>query len=214
MKTLIFMGDSITDCGRVTSGGAGYPVGLFGPGYPGLVASKLLGEQPEADWKIINNGISGNRIVDLYARWKGDCLNLKPDFISILIGINDTWHEKARQNGVEVPRYDRFYRMLLDWSLEANPEMKFLLLEPFALQFGAVAEDWMGEIAERQAVVRKIAKDYASSCTFVPLQSVFDEAVKRAPQEYWLVDGVHPLPAGHQLIFNAWMDAARKANIC
>ncbi len=203
-KTLLFQGDSITDCGRVTCGGAI----AWGPGYPGLIGTYLVGNQPEKGWNIINRGISGSRVVDLYARWKIDCLNLTPDIVSILIGINDTWHEKASRNGVEVPRYDRFYRMLLDWTLECLPDTKFVLMEPFVLPFGAVAPDWIGDISQRRAVVRKIAEDYRDHAVFVPLQEVFDNACKRAPQEYWLEDGVHPRPAGHQLIMNAWLKAA------
>ena len=207
-KTLVFQGDSITDCGRCTSGGAGYPEGLFGPGYPGLIASQLLGHQPEVGWNIVNRGISGNRVVDLYARWKIDTLNLNPDIISILIGVNDTWHEKMRQNGVEPPRYDKFYRMLLDWSLEVRPDVKFVLLEPFVLPFGAVqGPDWVEEVAQRARIVRQIARDYNTA--FVPVQEILNDALKRAPQEYWLVDGVHPQPAGHQLIADAWMEAAK-----
>lgn len=206
MKTLVFIGDSITDCGRCTSGGAGYPQGLYGPGYPGLIATRLLGEQPEVGWNIINRGISGNRIVDLYARWKADCLNLNPDYISILIGVNDTWHEMVAQNGVEVPRYEKFYRMLLDWSLEKNPAVKFILMEPFVFNFGAVKDDWLADVAARGEVVKRLAQEY--NAAFVPLQSVFNEALKRAPQEYWLVDGVHPQPAGHCLIMDAWRKAA------
>lgn len=205
-KTLLFQGDSITDCGRNATGGAGYPAVGFGPGYPGLIASKLLGEQPEKQWNIINRGISGNRVVDLYARWRIDALNLSPDLISILIGVNDTWHEFGSQNGVEVPRYDEFYRRLLDWTLEKLPSVKLILLEPFVLPFGAATEEWVPEVDQRRAVVRKIASDY--NTIFVPLQQQFLDAVKRAPQEYWLVDGVHPTPAGHQLIMNEWMKAA------
>lgn len=209
-KTLVFMGDSVTDCGRRHSGGEGYPEGdTWGPGYACLIGSKLMGSQPEAGWTIYNRGISGNRIVDLYARWKSDCLNLKPDYISILIGVNDTWHEKLAQNGVEVPRYEMFYRMLLEWSKTAIPSVQFILLEPFVLQFGNVAPDWIPEIRERQEVVRKMAREFGA--TFVPLQEVFDEACKRAPQEYWLVDGCHPQPAGHQLIADAWFKATKLA---
>ncbi len=207
MKTLLFQGDSITDCGRITTGGAGYPLNLWGAGYPGLIASELLGSRPEEGWNIINRGISGNRVVDLYARWKIDALNLHPDIISILIGVNDTWHGKCTDNGVEVPRYEQFYRMLLDWSLESNPNMKFVLLEPFVLPFGAVQEDWVPEIDQRRAVVRKLSEEYHTA--FVPLQSAFHDALKRAPQEYWLVDGVHPQPAGHWLIAQEWFKAAK-----
>ncbi len=211
-KTLVFMGDSITDCGRVTCGGAGYPTNVFGPGYPNLIGSKLLGEQPEVNWTIYNRGISGNRIVDLYARWKIDTLNLNPDYISILIGVNDVWHEKERQNGVDTPRFDKFYHMLLDWSLEVLPNVKFILMEPFVLEFGAVSgKDWVDDVAEKAEVTRKIAKEYDTA--FVPLQEIFNEACKRAPMEYWLRDGVHPLPAGHQLIANAWQKAAAKVGL-
>ena len=205
MKTLLFQGDSITDCGRTTCGSAGYPPGLWGPGYPGLIASQLMGDQP-GKWNVVNRGISGNRVVDLYARWRIDALNLNPDIISILIGVNDTWHETVK-NGVDVPRYDKFYRMLLDWTKEVLPKTKFILLEPFVLPFGAVQKSWLSEIKARQKVVRQIAKDYDT--VFVPLQKPFNDALKFAPQEYWLVDGVHPQPAGHRLIQKEWLKAAK-----
>lgn len=205
MKTLVFQGDSITDCGRVTSGGAGYPKDLWGPGYAGIIATRLMGEQP-GKWEIINRGISGNRIVDLYARWRIDTLNFHPDIISMLIGVNDTGHEICNQNGVDVPRYDMFYRMLLDWTLEANPETKFVLMEPFVFPMGNVNEEWIADVKKRQEVVKKIAEDYNQ--IFIPLQSVFDAALKDAPQEYWMADGIHPTPAGHQLIVKEWLKAA------
>ena len=205
MKTLLFQGDSITDCGRITSGGAGYPLDLWGPGYAGIIATKLMSEQP-GNWNIINRGISGNRIVDLYARWKIDALNLNPDIISLLIGVNDTGHEMSRQNGVEVPRYDRFYRMLLDWALERNPNAKFVLMEPFVFPMGNVNDAWIAEVKQRQEVVRKIAEDYKA--VFIPLQSIFNDALKDAPQEYWMSDGIHPTPAGHGLIVKEWLKAA------
>lgn len=202
-RTLLFQGDSITDCGRT-----GAADNEWGSGYPRLIGSFLTGNFPETGWEVVNRGISGNRVVDLYARWKLDALNLAPDFISILIGINDTWHEKARQNGVEVPRYEQFYRMLLDWSIEALPEVRFILMEPFALCFGAVGEDWIPEVDARREAVRRIAADYRDRSVFVPLQQPLLDACRRAPQEHWLRDGVHPKPAGHQLIMNEWMKAA------
>lgn len=109
-KTLLFQGDSITDCGRYTCGGAGYPMYDLGPGYAGIIATTLLGEQPEKDWKIINRGYSGHRIVDLYERWKHDTININPDILSMLIGINDVGHEFAHKNGVDEERFDAFYK--------------------------------------------------------------------------------------------------------
>ena len=210
MKTLLFQGDSITDCGRQSCGGAGFPLNQWGPGYPGLIASRLMGDQP-GKWNIINRGISGNRIVDLYARWRIDGINLQPDIISILIGINDVLHEKSNHNGVDLKRFDQFYRMILDWTLETLPSVKFILLEPFAMtadhfDAGYFDASWMPEIARRRDAVRKIAEDYHTA--FVPLQSVFDEALTAAPAKYWMVDGVHPQPAGHRLVEKAWFAAA------
>ena len=205
MKTLLFQGDSITDCGRITSGGAGYPKDLWGPGYAGNIATQLMGDQP-GKWQIINRGISGNRIVDLYARWRIDALNFSPDIISILIGVNDTGHEICSQNGVDVPRYDKFYRMLLDWTLETKADTKFILMEPFVFPMGNVNEEWIRDVNLRREAVQKIAEDYKQ--IFVPLQNVFDAALKDAPQDYWIADGIHPTPAGHRLIQKEWMKAA------
>ena len=203
-KVLLFQGDSITDAGRNKEMLAPANKGL-GIGYAHLTAAELLASEPEKEWQIYNRGISGNRVVDLYARWKIDTLNLRPDVLSILIGVNDTWHEKANQNGVEVPRYDKIYRMLMDWTVSELPETKIILLEPFVLLTGAVEEDWIDEINARREVVKKIAEDY--NTLFLPLQSLFDEACKKAPMEYWLGDGVHPTAAGHSLITKAWIKA-------
>ena len=203
--TILFQGDSITDCGRAACGGAGFDSKGLGPGYPGMIAARLACDRPGVEWDFINRGISGNRVVDLYARWKIDALNLKPDFLSILIGVNDTWHEFGSPNGVEIPRYERFYRELIEWTQRELPSVKLVLLEPFVLCFGAVSDPWLPEIAERARIVRTLAEEY--SALFVPLQDLFSEAAKKAPPSHWLVDGVHPTAAGHQLIADAWLRA-------
>ena len=205
-KTLVFQGDSITDCGRATCGGAGYPMYDLGPGYAGIIASKLLAESPEKNWNIINRGISGDRCVDLYARWKKDCVNFKPDILSILLGINDIGHEINHCNGVDAKRFDQFYRMLLDWARDVNPQLELIIMEPFAFNFGFVNDSWLPELKIRQEIVKKIAADY--SAAFIPLQSIFDAALTKAPQEHWMVDGIHPTNAGHGLIVKAWLEAA------
>ena len=203
---ILFQGDSITDCGRAREEMDDTRHTMLGSGYAALLAAEIYGDQPEKDWRIFNRGISGNRVVDLYARWKKDALVLRPDVLSILIGVNDTWHEYNNQNGVEVPRYDEFLRRLLSWSLETLPELKIVLLEPFVLPFGVVGEAWPAEIAERGEVVRKAAEDFGA--VFVPLQDKFTEAAKKYGMEYWLRDGVHPTYAGHRLIAKEWMKAA------
>ena len=108
MKTILFQGDSITDCGRnremITSTGVGYPL---------LVKAQLGFENP-GEYTFINKGISGNRIVDLYARIKADIINLKPDYISFLIGVNDVWHEFGGHNGVDADKFEKIYTMLIE----------------------------------------------------------------------------------------------------
>ena len=113
---ILFQGDSVTDAGRTA-----YKYENLGRGYPNFVAGALLSRHPEKGFKIINRGIGGNRVVDLYQRWKVDCLNLEPDVISILIGVNDTWHESAFKNGVEPARAEKVYRALVEWTREALP---------------------------------------------------------------------------------------------
>lgn len=204
-KVIVFQGDSITDanCGKnytELSANDG-----LGSGYPFLTMTALRLTEPEKDWQVYNRGVSGHRIVDLYARWKRDALNMKPDILSILIGVNDTWHESAYKNGVEVPRYAQFYRMLLEWTRQVCPDTKLVLLEPFVLPFGVVLPSWIAEINERRTLVKTMAQEFDT--IFIPLQSLFNDALKRAPQEYWLRDGVHPTPAGHALISQAWIEA-------
>ena len=143
--TILFQGDSITDAGRSREPDLPPNTGL-GSGYPLFVAGALLNELPGRGLRFLNRGVSGNRVVDLYARWKIDALNLEPDIISILIGVNDTWHEFGSRNGVEVPRYETVYRLLLSWTREVLPAVKLVLCEPFVLPTGVVREAWLPEI--------------------------------------------------------------------
>lgn len=202
-QVILFQGDSITDCGRARDV-SGPNTGL-GAGYAQMTASRLLCDKAEDALRIYNRGISGNRIVDLYARWKIDALNLNPDVVSILIGVNDTWHEFGSKNGVEIPRFEKFYQMLLEWTTQARPGVKLVLCEPFVFVCGAVSREWLPEINERREVVRKMAKGFGA--IFIPYQDIFDAALKRASAEYWLADGVHPTYAGHQLMSEAWLNA-------
>jgi len=207
INRILFQGDSITDVGRAREENLPLGQGL-GTGYPQLVTARLITDYPARPWIIENKGISGNRVVDLYARWKIDALNLHPQLISILIGINDTWHEFGRKNGVEVPRYEMVYRELLRWTKEVLPEVKLVLMEPFCFCFGAVGPDWVPEVKERGKIVRKLAEEF--DALFLPCQSILDKALERAPQEFWLRDGVHPALAGHQLLADAWIEATKE----
>ena len=204
---VLFQGDSITDCGRNRAAeNYNNDVCGLGQGYAMMAASELLCTRPADGLQFFNRGISGNRIVDLDARIKSDLINLKPNLVSILIGVNDTWHEMGHQNGVEVPKYERVYRGLLTEVREALPGVKFVLCEPFVLSCGVVGENWVGEIDQRRAVVAKLAKEFGA--VLVPFQSMFNDAVKKAPPAYWASDGVHPSAAGHMLMARTWLEHA------
>lgn len=205
MKTILFQGDSITDAGRSREDDS-----FTGIGYPTLVKSELSFEYPN-QFVWYNKGISGNRVVDLYARIKADIINLKPDIMSILIGVNDVWHEIGSQNGVDAEKYFKVYSMLIEEIKEALPCVQIMILEPYVLKASATEECWeqfQSEVKKRAAKAKEIAEKY--DLLFVPLQDKFDEALQLAPANYWLMDGVHPTAAGHELIKREWVCAFKK----
>ena len=199
---ILFQGDSITDAGR--SREKDYKLG---EGYAHLVEAALGFEYPDQH-EFINRGVSGNRVVDLYARVKKDLINLQPDVLSILIGVNDVWHEIASQNGVDADKYFKIYCMLIEEVKETLPDVKIMILEPFVLSGPATEEhidEFTTEVAKRAAMARKVAEKYG--LTFIPLQEGFDALCEKAPSTYWLRDGVHPTPKGHEFIKQEWIKA-------
>ena len=203
IKTVLFQGDSITDAKRDREAVEGN-TSSTGTGYVALVAGKLLAKNIGKEFNCINRGISGNRVVDLYARWKVDALNLKPDLLSILVGVNDTWHEFAWQNGVEPDRYEKVYRMLLEWTKAELPEVKLVLCEPFCLLSELVTTEWLEEVRQRGAIVKKLAEEFGA--TFVPLQQLLEDAAAKAGDNLKILrDGVHPTLLGAQIIADQWL---------
>ncbi len=204
---ILFQGDSITDAGRNRNAGS---VVSIGQGYPLLIDARLSVDGP-GKYEFINLGISGNRVVDVYARIKCDCWNHEPDLLSILIGVNDVWHEFGGRNGVEADRFYNVYKMLVCDTLERLPNIRMILMEPFVLKASATEgawDDFHGEVLKRAEAVKRIAGECGQ--VFLPLQDMFEEAEKVMPASYWLADGVHPTPAGHQLIADRWIAAFKK----
>ncbi len=202
MKTILFQGDSITDAGRDRENDV-----YDGMGYPRLVKGALGADYPN-EYEFINRGISGNRIVDLYARMKKDLINLKPDIMSILIGVNDVWHEFWFGNGVDSEKFFKIYSMLIEEVKEALPDIKIMILEPFVLKDTATEEHWdafRADVEEKAEKAKMVAEKYG--LVFVPLMKIFDEAATKAPTSHWLDDGVHPTAAGHELIKREWLKA-------
>ncbi len=207
---IVFYGDSITDMNRARDQADG-SVFSYGVGYTNFVVGELTYENPKK-YECINRGISGNRVVDLYARVKADVWNHKPDVLSILIGVNDVWHEISHENGVELPRWERVYRTMIEETKQRLPDVKIMILEPFILEGSATdgEERWQRfqAVKEYAKVAKKIAEDY--NLTFVPLQKKFDEAEAKFGGDYYTFDGVHPLAAGAKMIASEWLKAFKE----
>lgn len=205
---ILFQGDSITDAGRDRPRAEPNDAAAMGSGYAYLAMSRLLADRPDLELQVYNRGISGNRVPDLKARWASDCLDLKPDVLSILIGVNDQWHKLDGRYAGSVRDYEVGYRELLEATLSARPALVIVLCEPFVLRCGAVTERWFPEFTERRAAAQLLAREFA--LPMVPFQSVFERALSTARPEYWAADGVHPTAAGHQLMADAWLEVVTK----
>jgi lysophospholipase L1-like esterase len=205
-QVILYQGDSITDSGRNKEDTGFNTARNLGSGYPMLAGAAILNKYEALNLKIYNKGISGNKVFQLAERWDIDCLDLKPDVLSILIGVNDIWHKlNGTYNGTaEIYRND--YIALLERTIKALPNVKLIICEPFAVKgVKAVDDKWYPEFFDYQKAAKDIARQFKA--TFIPFQSVYDEAQKRAPGSYWTGDGVHPSLAGAQLMAKAWMKA-------
>lgn len=207
-KTFLFQGDSITDGGRSFDKDWNH---VYGQGYAYLITARINFDYPGRDYQFFNRGISGNTVNDLAARWQKDTLDIKPDVLSILIGINDV-HKVIMQGDKSTDEdFGKAYNQLLIQTTAALPNVKLILLEPFILPVGMVnknAELWAAEVQKRQIVVRTLALKF--NAIYVPLQDVFNKALQKAKADHWIWDGVHPMPAGHELIAREWMKAVKK----
>ncbi len=203
---ILFQGDSITDAGR-SRDAASIPNEQpgMGNGYAWLAAAQLLTTCPDQKLEIFNRGISGHKVFQLAERWEADCLELKPDLLSILIGVNDIWHSFGGGYDGTVEVYERDYDALLRRTREALPEVKLVLCEPFVLRCGAVSDSWFPLFDEYRAAAARVARAHGD--VWVPFQTAFDEAVKYAPPEHWAGDGVHPSAAGASLMAWSWLRA-------
>jgi lysophospholipase L1-like esterase len=204
--TILFQGDSITDVGRNREDKAANSQPALGSGYAWLSAAQLLVDRPDADLKIYNRGVSGDKVFQLADRWQADCLELKPDVLSILIGVNDFWH--TRKHGYEgsVEKYEGDYRALIGKTKAALPNVKLVICEPFVLKVGEVDDAWAEQFGTYRAAAKRVAEE--SGAAFVPFQTMFDLATKIAPPERWAADGVHPSSDGAALMAHWWLRAA------
>jgi lysophospholipase L1-like esterase len=215
-QTILFQGDSITDASRSREDRAANSPVALGKGYVWLAASQLLVDRPDGGFKLFNRGISGNKVHQLDERWQADCLDLKPDVLSILIGVNDYWHKVKHGYSGTLDKYETDYRALVQRTREALPAVRLVICEPFVLRnpgadenlakTWAVDNSWIPDFDGYRAAAKQVADD--ANVPLVPFQSMFDAAAKIAPPERWLVDGVHPTPDGAALMAHWWLKAA------
>lgn len=202
MKTILFQGDSITDADRHYDN-----IASLGEGYPNLVAASL-GKKEPGKYTFINKGISGNRSTHLYARYREDIVALKPDYMSVLIGVNDVWHSVDYKDCFSSERYEELLTMLIEDVTKALPKIKIAIFEPFVLKGTATEKEWeyfgTGVRANAEKA-KKVAEKYG--LIFIPTQDKLDKFCENTPTSYWLKDGVHPTPAGHEFLKEEWLKA-------
>ena len=206
--TILFQGDSITDGGRSRNNDWNH---LMGHGYVYIASSKLWYQYPDTKFKIYNRGVSGNTVIDLEKRWEADTLALKPDLLSVLIGINDVYKFIKGDTTQTSELFETTYHKLLSTTKSHFPDIQFVLCEPFMLPVGTVKDKfelYTAEIKKRQAIVKKMSTEF--NAIFIPMQQLFNEMLKRAPADYWIWDGIHPMPAGHELMAMHWMDQVQR----
>jgi lysophospholipase L1-like esterase len=201
--TFLFQGDSITDGNRSRNTDWNH---VMGHGYAYLIACRLGYEHPQKDFHFFNRGISGNKIPDLAARWQNDTLDIKPNLLSIMIGINDVAAAIGGNTAFTATAFEEGYRALLQQTMAALPGVQLVLCTPFILPVGKVKDNrdrFLAETTARQQAVATLSKEF--NAIYVNLQPVFDKAVSKAPASYWIWDGIHPMPAGHELIAREWI---------
>ena len=206
-KNLVFLfqGDSITDGNR---GRSADPNHIMGHGYAFSIASRIGADFAESKHSFYNRGISGNRVTDLKERWQTDALDIKPDVLSILVGINDgsMLVNKPKVENSDIDLFETTYRDILSHSKKQNPDTLFVLCLPFVYPVSRVKDNWKNyssTVARLAARTKKLASEF--NAVVVDFPAVFDKAIKRAPAEYWIWDGIHPTVPGHELMAREWI---------
>jgi len=197
-QTVLFQGDSITDSGRKRD-----QPGDLGQGYVAQIAAWFTAAHPEVVATFLNRGVGGDRVKDLAARWDDDCLALKPDWLTVFVGINDCWRRYDSNDPTSAEAYASGYRTLLTRARAAG--MRLILMEPFVVPWPADRAAWREDLDPKIEAVRSLATEFGA--LHVPLDALFAEACSIRPAREWAADGVHPTPAGHALIARAWLAA-------
>jgi len=193
-QVVLFQGDSITDCQRDRN-----DENSLGNGYVNLIAKKYAEIYPETNVRFINKGVSGDRVHNLIERYVEDFMDISPDFISIMVGINDVWRRYDSNDPSTVDAYKDHYEYLLKMIKTHMPETKILLIEPFLIHSKPEIVIWHEDLDPKIQAVRELAQNYADY--YLPLDGIFASlCVKKYKKEEIAEDGVHPTLLGHKII--------------
>ncbi|MCK9587843.1 MAG: SGNH/GDSL hydrolase family protein [Terrimicrobiaceae bacterium] len=195
-QKILFQGDSITDAGRNRDDANG-----LGGGYAMMVASQIQALHPGLGLTFLNKGISGNRAADLAGRWQQDCLDLEPDWVSVLIGVNDCWRRFDRNDLTPVEVFESHYRDILERSRSRG--IGIIICEPFLLPCPPDREAWREDLDPKIHVARKLAREFGTR--LVAFDGIFAAASILQPPAFWAADGVHPTLPGHALMAAEWI---------
>lgn len=200
-QTIVFIGDSITDAGRMEP--AYEP---FGRGYVHFAANTLLAKYPDYRLNIINTGVSGDTVRLLAKRWDRDCIEYKPDVVSVMIGINDLWrqHVEAERlhEAVYPDEYEVTYRLLLS-KLKQSCNCEMILMEPFMF-CNDRDNQMLKDLGLYLDIVHKLSDEFDTA--LVTLQNGIDKALTKVPSKRWSDDMVHPFVWAHCWIAQRWLD--------
>lgn len=198
---ILFQGDSITDAGRNYD-----DIHNMGEGYPFYAAKYIKEENPDMDFEFINLGISGNQTKDLVDRLERDFTDIKPDLVSILIGVNDTWHRAENRAWLGNDVFEANYRKVLT-AIREKTNAKIMMLEAFLLP-APDKEFFRVDLDPKIDIERKLAREFADY--FIPLDGLFAQACVGTDYTHWSADGVHPNANGSEFIGRIYADAFKE----
>jgi len=213
-KKILFTGDSIIDGNW---GGTERSLTdmnhIYGHGYMFICAARYMANYPGENYQFYNRGLSGNKVVDLKNRWEKDAIEIDPDILTILIGVNDlnNVYNQGENAEMDFVQFEQDYRDLLERSRRKNPDLKIVLCEPFIFPVGIWLKNyphWREQCDRMAEVVHKLAQEYQA--VWLPFQDLFDQLTED-PQTpsltYWMWDGIHPTAAGHEKMAEMWINA-------
>jgi len=191
-QKILFIGDSITDCGRRDA------FAPFGHGYMSLVRAMVLARYPEISLTFENRGIGGNTVRHLAERWDTDVIAERPDWLSVMIGINDVWrsHDSGGNGAVDIDEYESTYRRLLADAVERTG-CRLIVAEPYMIEADR-SNPMRAQMDAYGQVARSIAAE--QDAILVQTQAAFDRALETTPAGTWANDRIHPNLEGHGVI--------------